>query len=557
MRTLALATLALLIQEPKETHFRAIWGSPASLDPALAPAADGRFISALFTGLTTFGDDGVTVAPGAAASWTVSDDGLTWTFTLADAKWTNGRAVTAEDFRFAWMRCLTPELACPSSSSFSVVRNADAFRFSRLLDTGLIEWDTLGPQARAALIEGAKTYGTKRHAKVMMALPAKGDETKGLGEAVTAAGAREDVVEASVGIAATDAKTLTVTLARPVPWFAETVAGPAWSPVPVAVVQEHRERWTDPGKIATNGPYEMQKWAQGDLVLVKSRAWKGKNPGPERVTLLLTAWSAEAMARYDRKDADWIAGELVFPEKIAELEKKGEWRSWPLFHTWYLRLNTAKAPFDNAGLRRWLALVLDRDKLAEAAKRAGPASSLVPPGVAGYAAAKARARDLAGAWGEFARECPDASKLPKLNVLVPKPYAAVADAIKSQIEADFPDVRVRVDAPDWPGYAASMASGDYHVAVGAWSGEALDPAPLLQTFAKAAGAEFDSFVEGSFRERDRGRRLEMLSKAEVMLLDSAVVVPFGHGRGGALARSKVKFAGNPFDRMPLGSVRVE
>jgi hypothetical protein len=49
----------------------------------------------------------------------------------------------------------------------------------------------------------------------------------------------------------------------------------------------------------------------------------------------------------------------------------------------------------------------------------------------------------------------------------------------------------------------------------------------------------------------------MLSKAEVMLLESAVVVPFGHGRGGALARSKVKFAGNPFDRMPLGSVRVE
>ncbi len=559
MRTLALAALLLAQEPPKEAHLRGVWGNPASIDPAFA--IDGRFVSPLFEGLTTFGTDNVTVAPGMAESW--SAVGAVWTFKLRDAKWSNGRGVTAEDFMAAWMRILDPELGSPWASSFSIVKNADTYRAGRALDALMLEWESLGPVRRAELLAVAKAGVTRRHAQPLLKLVGSADEQKAIAEIAAGAAAREDVRDAAIGIRAVDKKTLAIELVRPTSWLPEIVAGPAWSPVPPEAIKEHRGRWTDAGKIVTNGPYALDRFTKSDLVLVKSKTYWGKNAGPDRVTLLLTGWPAEAMARWDRAEADWIAGELTYTEKIDDFEKKGDWRSWPLFATWFLRVNMAKAPFDKAGLRTWLALALDRDKAVP--KRSLAAKALTPPGVAGYSAPLVKAKDTAAAWGEFAKEVPDASKLPKLILLCPKAQVETALAIKMQIEGDFPDVHIRIDAPEWPGYAKSLEAGDFHMALGGWAGEALDPATFLELFTKAAplnatgwtSADFDALIASAAAEKDRAKRLEMLSKAEKLLLDGGAVVPMSHPSGGALVRSKVKVDGNAFGRFLLQNVRIQ
>ena len=88
----------------------------ASLDPQLNEGVAGSVvINDLFEGLYNQAPDGSDV-PGVALSHTVSEDNMTYTFTLRkDAKWSDGNPVTAHDFVFAWKRAVDPALASPYS----------------------------------------------------------------------------------------------------------------------------------------------------------------------------------------------------------------------------------------------------------------------------------------------------------------------------------------------------------------------------------------------------------------------------------------------------------
>ncbi len=78
---------------------------PESLDPhKTSTVYEAHILRDLFLGLTTENAKAETI-PGAAESWTVSDDGKVYTFKLrADGKWSDGTPVTADDFVFSWRR---------------------------------------------------------------------------------------------------------------------------------------------------------------------------------------------------------------------------------------------------------------------------------------------------------------------------------------------------------------------------------------------------------------------------------------------------------------------
>src|SRR5262245_2779647 len=80
---------------------------PESLDPGVVTGVpEHRIISNLFEGLTTNDPKDLSPQPGMARSWSISKDGLIYTFNLRDATWTDGRKVTAHDFLYAWQRVL-------------------------------------------------------------------------------------------------------------------------------------------------------------------------------------------------------------------------------------------------------------------------------------------------------------------------------------------------------------------------------------------------------------------------------------------------------------------
>ncbi|HEY5743352.1 MAG TPA: ABC transporter substrate-binding protein, partial [Terrimicrobiaceae bacterium] len=85
---------------------------PETLDPSiLVGQPEGRIAQALFEGLTTFDAKG-NPGPGMAESWTISEDKRMYTFKIRpDAKWSDGKPLTARDFVESWKRTLSPETA--------------------------------------------------------------------------------------------------------------------------------------------------------------------------------------------------------------------------------------------------------------------------------------------------------------------------------------------------------------------------------------------------------------------------------------------------------------
>jgi ABC-type oligopeptide transport system substrate-binding subunit len=107
------------------TLHRSLGGEPGSLDPARqGDTFSTAILDDVYEGLTTQAPDG-SVRPGVAERWSVSPDGLTYTFELRhDARWSNGSLVRAQDFIRGWQRVLDPHEAAPEADNLRIIRGA-------------------------------------------------------------------------------------------------------------------------------------------------------------------------------------------------------------------------------------------------------------------------------------------------------------------------------------------------------------------------------------------------------------------------------------------------
>ena len=186
--------------------------NPEQMDPSLnSYARSSRVLQNLFKGLYKLDADGSTYVPAMAEKCDVSEDGLTYTFTLREGLlWSDGSPLTAHDFEYAWLRVLTPENASGCASDLWVIKNGEAY------------------------------YNG------------------------------ECSVE-EVGVHATDDLTLVVELETLTPWFLSLTATTGFMPVCQAVV-EANENWTgDVSTYVSNGPFMLTEYSSlSRLVLSKN-----------------------------------------------------------------------------------------------------------------------------------------------------------------------------------------------------------------------------------------------------------------------------------------------
>jgi ABC-type oligopeptide transport system substrate-binding subunit len=471
-----LLAVALLALPQEESTLRVAWGLVRTVDPALAIAPqDVRVAEALFDGLG-----------GAEAK----AEGAVVTFKLPARKWSDGRPVTASDYRFAWMRCLDPSTGSPWAFRFRHIKNARAWHDAESLAGRLLLYESEGPAGRAEIAQAVAKFGTKRHAGAVRAAVEieKNEEQKGaLAAAAVLMKDREDLEASAVGIKAVDERTLQVTLELPRPGFAELAATSPFLPVPEHVVTAKRDQWIHPANLVTCGTWGVEKWTRDGLVLARLLA----GGGVAKVAFATADRASDAWALYERGSVDWLDGSLVPPEKIEALAAAGEIRSAPGASVSFLRLNDKVKP----GLRRAIAMTLDRAPLA---KRSGP-GSVETRSLAG--GGEGPPKDLAAAMTALAGEYPDL-KVPRLRLLVWKDPAAedLARAARDQLEESLA-LSIRIDLREAPPYQAALAAGDYDLALASFAPEAGDSAGIL-----------DLFTEG--------RRL-----GEKALLESGIAVP--------------------------------
>ncbi|WP_445327150.1 peptide ABC transporter substrate-binding protein [Yoonia sp. GPGPB17] len=218
-----------------------------SIDPGLAEdQAGGDILRDLFEGLYNQ-DAAGNLAPGVALNHTVSDDNLTYTFTLRDnAMWSNGDPVTAGDFEYAWKRAASPELASPYSWFIEIMALENA----------------------SEVISG-------------------------------------DFDTSELGVTAIDDTTLEVRLTQPLPYFPLMLTHFTTFPVPQGTIEEHGTDWTKPGNMVSNGAYILTEHVPQER-LVRERNemyWDNENTILEKVTSLVINDENVALTRY-------LAGEL-------------------------------------------------------------------------------------------------------------------------------------------------------------------------------------------------------------------------------------------------------
>ncbi|HEY5798459.1 MAG TPA: peptide ABC transporter substrate-binding protein, partial [Bosea sp. (in: a-proteobacteria)] len=303
---------------------------PETLDPhRTSTVAEAHLLRDLFEGLVIHSMKGE-VVPGVAESWTTSDDGRTWRFTLREtARWSNGDPVTAGDFVYSLRRMLDPQTGAKYANILYPILNAE-----------------------------------KVH---------KGTD-----------GARPE----DLGVSAIDPRNLEIVLERPTPYFLELLTHQTGLPVHPASVEKFGRNFVRPENWVSNGAYVLKEWVPNSHIrLDRNKAFH--DAAHVRIDTVIYYPMSDLAAAARR----FQAGELhltsdIPADQIKALRAKlgAQVKVGPSLGTYFLVLNTQKAPFDDARVRRALSLAIDREFIAETvwAGTMLPAYGVIPPHIGNY-----------------------------------------------------------------------------------------------------------------------------------------------------------------------------
>ncbi|HEY7797284.1 MAG TPA: peptide ABC transporter substrate-binding protein, partial [Hyphomonadaceae bacterium] len=312
-----------------ETTFRrGVGANPDSVDPHKAQGTwENDVIGDMFIGLFT-DDAKARPIPGIAESWTISEDQLTWTFKLRQTKWSDGTPLTAKDFEYSLRRLEDPTtLGAVYASVQYPIKNAQA------VNGGSLPLDQLG-------------------------------------------------------VKAIDDYTLEVKLEYPAPYLPGLLKHYTAFPVPKHLIDKVGDQWTRPENIVVNGPYKLAEWRSGDFLrLVKNESFDDAANVCFNEVIFYTQSDHDAMVR--RAEAREIDMNNSFPTgQLEQTEKRlpGWPRVAPMMATTYISANQTTAPFNDARVRKAIALAIDREHITKNILKGGeiPAYSFVPEGMNGY-----------------------------------------------------------------------------------------------------------------------------------------------------------------------------
>lgn len=443
---------------------------PADLDPARATLPDEFLvIRTLSEGLLAPDPDGGAPRPAAAESFTVSADGLTYTFSLRAARWSNGEPVTAADFVASYERLLTPATGAPKAPLFFAVKNARAFATGRLQDFS------------------------------------------------------------AVGFSAADPRTLVVTLERPQARFPHYVASGPWIPVNPRTVERFGRTWTQPGHLVGNGPFALAEWRPHQRVVVrKNPAYHGVREVRLDEIQFLRFDDGDSEERAYR--AGQIDATMDVPRtKLAGYARNSnpELHTHPLAETRYLAFNTHRSALSDPRVRRAFALAIDREKLVTRVVLGAqkPADRFLPPELrtgagapsvtTGFDPAEAR-RLLAAAGFANGRGFP----VVELTGWSPS-QVSVLEAVQAMWRQEL-GVRVNVAVRDAKVHLAALMSGGYDIGFMTAIPDVADPAELLGRFQTGAPENYPHWSDPAF---DGAVASGEFNAAESRLLEAAVAVP--------------------------------
>jgi ABC-type oligopeptide transport system substrate-binding subunit/class 3 adenylate cyclase/tetratricopeptide (TPR) repeat protein len=458
--------------------------APRTLDPTMSnDSASGLLIEQLFRGLVDVTPE-IDIVPDVASSWEVSEGGRRYVFHLRDdVHWSDGTPVTAQDFSYAWKRVLDPATGSQVAGNLYDVRGARAFH----------QGETSDPE--------------------------------------------------DVGVRALDDFTLEVELEGPTGYFLHLLAYTVAYPVPRHVLQAHGAVWTDVENIATNGPFTLQSWQDGEsAVLIRNPRYRGRFTGNLQQVDVSFLGASEGSAELEMYEADQLDVFGLGSLPAAEMDPvrqahTGEYVLLPSLGTFYLVFDVTRVPFDDRRVRQAFALALDRDLLVGATLPGCyfPASGgFVPPGMPGHSSGiglpydPQRARQLLAEAGY-----PGGQGFPAVCVLTWPRYKAPSEDLQAQWR-DTLGVEIRSRALEWAQYLGKVYSDPPPLFWMGWTADYPDPDSFLRVGLRVHSAWrseiFDELVERARRVTDQAERMRLYRQADQILVQEAPILPLTYER---------------------------
>ena len=145
------------LSTPLRVH---IESEPKTLDPAQATGVrEFQILQALFEGLTRYEPKTLKPLPGVAERWEISPDGKRYVFYLRkDAKWSDGKPLTAADFFESWERLLSPKTESPYDHQLFYIKGGEDYAKGKLKDPKQLGMKVLSPAAFEVVLERPVPY---------------------------------------------------------------------------------------------------------------------------------------------------------------------------------------------------------------------------------------------------------------------------------------------------------------------------------------------------------------------------------------------------------------
>jgi oligopeptide transport system substrate-binding protein len=481
-------------------------GEPECMDPTMNDYSGGSYaLQSLFRGLYKFAEDG-SLVPALAEGYTVSADGLVYTFTLKkDLKWSDGSPLTAKDFEYSWKRVLNPDLASETAYTlYGVIKN------------------------------GYECFV---------------DKTKTMDD---------------VGVKALDDVTLEVTLIAPAPYFVSMTASTAFLPVKKEIIDTYGEDWeTKVESYVCNGPFMVKELKpQEKYVFVKNpNYYNASEVKLDTLEYIFLEDSATALLAFEN-------GEVNIASSVSA-DAEAKYKGTPSLVVSdragfrYYEFNCANAPVSDARVRKALSLAIDRKILTESVIQSSlpPLYGFIPHKFPDLVDPSKTWRDVHGdAFKEDVAAAkqlladagyPDGAGFPKIRLLqtsnatLVKTAEAMAQMWKQNLNIDTEIVSVESATYFSDGYARD--AGDFEVCYMGYTGDYLDPSSLFYNFESTGStkstrwvnADYDAIMAKVRAGAAGAEREKLIEEAEALLANEFPIMPVYSYTSLALVSSNV------------------
>ena len=476
-----------------------------SLNSILAIDQKSFDVIGMFTeGLMTLDADN-NIIPAIAESYELSDDQLTYTFKLRDAKWSNGEAVKAQDFVFAWN-----ELAHNDEAEYSYLVTDDG----------------------ACIKNGNEiVYDGK-----------------------------DDL---DLGVTAKDDKTLVVELDKKSPQFLSLMVFPSFYPINEEFYKEKGDQYgLAVENLLANGPYKVVEWTKGNSVKVAKNAdyWDAGNVKVDNIIVNAVPDFSTSALDFENGNTDWTQLNSTLIDRYKDNEA---FKEEPESCLWYLQYNYDNKDLANKNLRKAISTVVDRKDLVENVLKDGSTvlTGFVPAGfttgpdgkdyretakspeaLAGEDAVKAAQEYLDKALKELGKDEVALTLLCDSSDPA-KPVAEYIQACASKLKG----LNIELLPQEKANRLAKMKDHDFDIVLTGWIPDFSDPTAFLGLMTEGNAYNYGSYVSEAYDAKlaeaadaaTPEERWTLLQEAEEILLDDDAVSGIYQMGGAVLQNPKV------------------